>query len=1003
MCLPPQLSPTCPPLPSLWTSLTFDSDRETSPSVYDDVTDSYIGYTSGVTETNLHLDFGAGDVVTLTLANGEGALPSGEIGHVCDFGPTGLTPCTLTPFLPSIYTLLTPSPTGSLNEGVFTPSAVAGFHKLTLSTGPLYILPATAPTTTASRAPYYIPHNSGSLVFVSNPGDVSLRNSPYTTFVRHECVGLSMYQWTGELKDRSVAWYHTQYGTPPPTAAPVYDDDDPYYYDDYYFPPEAYEDSFHAVTEFAGSGGVDPVTFSSDRFGKVTDYYGRVFIVSDFPVYDAEYECVVEYYIDDGLASNVGSVTVRLEKPPYVPTVNPVVYDFVEDSGMSEVEIGAESDDEETVYLTVEYDGNSGTFYQDDGVTVIDDYDGKGVIEQYAVAATASSEWPGIGMNTVELLGRPDLWPLAGDLDGAWQPFYGTHGEVVGEEGDIPFVEQSVTVEVTTPVYLRQVSVYETYHPNCISEVWAKDHDDPSAPFVKVWSRLVPPPPTPMEALIANVDDITVCTTAFRTKFVKLVIQIESENNWYAIDAVSVQGVEQQANNILNSNKLFFRPKSDFNGVTKATVTVQDCPFYLKDRNTNARGRSNEIVISVAEVNDPPRFSPSIDSATYTDASGSGCAAWVGWVCFHKDDPLYDAVVFKCGSIHSPAECIKYPLTPSDATLLQQNCPASCDSDYDKKITVVAAIDDHTNTNLAALVSDVEDWQANLTYTLSDLVMNSHGTAQIDGSECMFTPNEKAIAGALDEVELNMVLIIEATATLTVTDKDGGASSAMITWRLEGLGTKTEGLPITVIVAVATVIVLVIVALVTHFKRANRVQHAKDMESLETIIHVADKEKNMWQMRERELEDELKLMMSYKTHEVELLQTEIEAFKDQHKDKLARLLIKASDIEHTGVSLGKGSFGDVIKGIYHGSEVAIKTMKDIDQENMERFRCEILLMGGLSHPNVVMLVGCTWEEDLMSLLMEFCPLGTSSDLLTKSGSEFTWDDPVRRMKARKPM
>ena len=59
------------------------------------------------------------------------------------------------------------------------------------------------------------------------------------------------------LKNSSIAWYHTQYGTPPPTAAPVYDDDDPYYYDDYYYPPEAYEDSFHAVTEFAVTGGAD--------------------------------------------------------------------------------------------------------------------------------------------------------------------------------------------------------------------------------------------------------------------------------------------------------------------------------------------------------------------------------------------------------------------------------------------------------------------------------------------------------------------------------------------------------------------------------------------------------------------------------------------------------------------------------------------------------------------------------------------------------------------------
>jgi hypothetical protein len=76
-------------------------------------------------------------------------------------------------------------------------------------------------------------------------------------------------------------------------------------------------------------------------------------------------------------------------------------------------------------------------------------------------------------------------------------------------------------------------------------------------------------------------------------------------------------------------------------------------------------------------------------------------------------------------------------------------------------------------------------------------------------------------------------------------------------------------------------------------------------------------------------------------HEVELLQSEIATFRREHDDQLNRLLIDVSEIEHSGVTLGKGSFGDVIKAEYRGTPCAVKTMRAIDSENMARFRCEV--------------------------------------------------------------
>ena len=50
-------------------------------------------------------------------------------------------------------------------------------------------------------------------------------------------------------------------------------------------------------------------------------------------------------------------------------------------------------------------------------------------------------------------------------------------------------------------------------------------------------------------------------------------------------------------------------------------------------------------------------------------------------------------------------------------------------------------------------------------------------------------------------------------------------------------------------------------------------------------------------------------------------------------------------------------------------------------------------MSGLRHQNVVTMVGCCWEKDLMALVMEFCEKGTSSDILKAEGDQMTWDDP----------
>lgn len=40
------------------------------------------------------------------------------------------------------------------------------------------------------------------------------------------------------------------------------------------------------------------------------------------------------------------------------------------------------------------------------------------------------------------------------------------------------------------------------------------------------------------------------------------------------------------------------------------------------------------------------------------------------------------------------------------------------------------------------------------------------------------------------------------------------------------------------------------------------------------------------------------------------------------------------------------------------------------------------------------MIGCCWEKNLMALVMEYCGMGTATDVLRREGKDFTWGDPL---------
>ncbi|GMH54935.1 hypothetical protein TrLO_g10000 [Triparma laevis f. longispina] len=108
------------------------------------------------------------------------------------------------------------------------------------------------------------------------------------------------------------------------------------------------------------------------------------------------------------------------------------------------------------------------------------------------------------------------------------------------------------------------------------------------------------------------------------------------------------------------------------------------------------------------------------------------------------------------------------------------------------------------------------------------------------------------------------------------------------------------------------------------------------------------------------------LLKEYNANEKKLIEAQIVEFKQEFAEgkqqqgstnsDLNKVLISASKLESEEV-IGKGAFGEVFRGKYHGQEVAVKTLISVDHESLTHFREEILLMADLHHANIVVIVG----------------------------------------------
>ncbi|KAL6861759.1 hypothetical protein ACP4OV_017459 [Aristida adscensionis] len=98
-----------------------------------------------------------------------------------------------------------------------------------------------------------------------------------------------------------------------------------------------------------------------------------------------------------------------------------------------------------------------------------------------------------------------------------------------------------------------------------------------------------------------------------------------------------------------------------------------------------------------------------------------------------------------------------------------------------------------------------------------------------------------------------------------------------------------------------------------------------------------------------------------------------------------------------GERVGLGSFGEVYKGEWHGTEVAVKKFlqQDISSDALEEFRTEVGIMKRLRHPNVVLFMGAVTRVPNLSIVTEFLPRGSLFRLIHRPNNQL---DERRRLR-----
>ncbi|XP_052882205.1 uncharacterized protein LOC108480293 isoform X4 [Gossypium arboreum] len=100
---------------------------------------------------------------------------------------------------------------------------------------------------------------------------------------------------------------------------------------------------------------------------------------------------------------------------------------------------------------------------------------------------------------------------------------------------------------------------------------------------------------------------------------------------------------------------------------------------------------------------------------------------------------------------------------------------------------------------------------------------------------------------------------------------------------------------------------------------------------------------------------------------------------------------------HLGEEVGQGSFAVVYRGIWNGSDVAVKVYfaGEYKESTLLDYKKEIDIMRKLRHPNVLLFMGAVYSQERLAIVTEFLPRGSLFKALHKNNQAL---DVKRRMR-----